>query len=243
MTTQCRESEMTKARILQAAKKEFVAHGFSGARMSAIAAIADVNQALLHYHFTGKDNLYKVVLRKMFGDFSRIYDERIINEVESWNVTPDLKLCAAVYVFVNSELYFCGDEINRIIAYEIAEGKGGIPEFIKEYLIPQFKSIDKILKEGITSGIFEISNTILFSVNILLLIKNVSHSEMFFRGTELYEVIYTKKYKAFYNFMIEFIFRTLRPTGKKLRLPVLSRYQKDKLNSILSEMKEDSKNY
>ena len=51
-------SSETRARILEAALREFSARGMAGARMDQIAAAAGVNKALLYYHFDSKENLY-----------------------------------------------------------------------------------------------------------------------------------------------------------------------------------------
>ena len=49
-------------KILAAAEIEFAARGFDGAGMKAISKRADVSQALLHYHFGSKDQLYTKVV-------------------------------------------------------------------------------------------------------------------------------------------------------------------------------------
>jgi AcrR family transcriptional regulator len=53
------------ARILEAARQEFVAKGFAAARMQAIARGAGVNHALLHYYFGSKEKLYDEALREI----------------------------------------------------------------------------------------------------------------------------------------------------------------------------------
>lgn len=58
-----RNSADTKKRILDAAEVEFAAKGFDGARLSAIARQADVQQALIHHYFEDKDGLHAEVLR------------------------------------------------------------------------------------------------------------------------------------------------------------------------------------
>lgn len=52
----------TKARILDAALREFSAHGLAGARMDRIASAASVNKALLYYYFESKERLYGAAL-------------------------------------------------------------------------------------------------------------------------------------------------------------------------------------
>jgi AcrR family transcriptional regulator len=56
-----RDPERSKQQLLDAAVVEFGAHGFSGARVSEIAARAGVNKQLISYYFGGKEGLYKAV--------------------------------------------------------------------------------------------------------------------------------------------------------------------------------------
>jgi TetR/AcrR family transcriptional regulator len=59
-----RDAVMTQQQILDAAEQEFSRHGLKGARMSAIAELATVTTAALHYYFENKENLYKAVLQR-----------------------------------------------------------------------------------------------------------------------------------------------------------------------------------
>jgi TetR/AcrR family transcriptional regulator len=63
-TKRRRHPERTKEQILQAAVAEFSAHGYSGARVSRIAANAAVNAQLISYYFDGKAGLYQAVLER-----------------------------------------------------------------------------------------------------------------------------------------------------------------------------------
>ncbi|MFE3317230.1 TetR/AcrR family transcriptional regulator [Nocardia sp. NPDC059195] len=56
-----RDPERSKQQLLDAAIAEFSAHGFRGARVSAIAARAGVNKQLISYYFGGKEGLYRAV--------------------------------------------------------------------------------------------------------------------------------------------------------------------------------------
>ena len=53
-----RDPERTRERILGAAVVEFGEHGFAGARISAIARRAGVNEQLISYYFDSKEGLY-----------------------------------------------------------------------------------------------------------------------------------------------------------------------------------------
>lgn len=59
-------------RILRAALKEFSTYGFSGARMERIARTAKVNKAMIFYYHASKQNLYEVLIRRVF---SKLYPQ------------------------------------------------------------------------------------------------------------------------------------------------------------------------
>ncbi|MFC4110593.1 TetR/AcrR family transcriptional regulator [Micromonospora zhanjiangensis] len=54
-----RDPHRTRERILDAALQEFSEHGYAGARVSAIASRAGVNQQLISYYFDGKAGLFQ----------------------------------------------------------------------------------------------------------------------------------------------------------------------------------------
>lgn len=54
----------TKQRILAAAEAEFLVRGYDRSRMQAIADRAQINKAMLHYHFGSKDELFAQVFRE-----------------------------------------------------------------------------------------------------------------------------------------------------------------------------------
>jgi AcrR family transcriptional regulator len=56
-----RDAERTRQLLLEAAQAEFAAHGYAGARISAIATRAGVNQQLISYYFGGKEGLYQAI--------------------------------------------------------------------------------------------------------------------------------------------------------------------------------------
>jgi TetR/AcrR family transcriptional regulator len=63
--SQAERADQTRARILEAAIREFAENGLSGARTEQIAEAAGVNKALLYYYFSGKDALYTAALEAM----------------------------------------------------------------------------------------------------------------------------------------------------------------------------------
>ena len=64
MVTSSRDPVRTRERILRAARREFVAKGFAGARVDAIARAASVNKRMLYHYFGDKEGLYRATLHE-----------------------------------------------------------------------------------------------------------------------------------------------------------------------------------
>jgi TetR/AcrR family transcriptional regulator len=63
--TQAERADQTRARILDAAVRQFSENGLAGARTEQIAEAAGVNKALLYYYFEGKEALYAAALESV----------------------------------------------------------------------------------------------------------------------------------------------------------------------------------
>ena len=63
-----RNPEASRARILDAARIEFVSHGLSGGRVDRIAEQSSVNKNLIYHYFGSKDALYLAVLERIYAD-------------------------------------------------------------------------------------------------------------------------------------------------------------------------------
>jgi TetR/AcrR family transcriptional regulator len=83
--TQAERADQTRARILDAAVREFSENGLSGARTEQIAEAAGVNKALLYYYFKGKDALYAAALETVAesvvaSSMAAFSDDRTVGE-------------------------------------------------------------------------------------------------------------------------------------------------------------------
>lgn len=63
-----RDAEATQQRILAAARTEFCARGFDGARVDRIADLAEANKRLLYEYFGNKEALYAAVLADAYRE-------------------------------------------------------------------------------------------------------------------------------------------------------------------------------
>lgn len=119
--------------ILSAAVKQFLARGYSGARMQAIADKAGINKALLHYHFSSKEKLYHAVLRDQFASFIESLIELFLREedFEPWLRRLIAKLLREFSSrpqfsrFIIWEWNSHGKELPRIFAEVLAQSKQG----------------------------------------------------------------------------------------------------------------------
>lgn len=61
-----RDPDQTRARILEAAKREFARHGLGGARVDRIALESGANKRMLYYYYGSKDELFLAVLEAAY---------------------------------------------------------------------------------------------------------------------------------------------------------------------------------
>ena len=62
----------TEQRILEAAEKEFMTKGFTGARTTEIAKAAGTTHAMLHYYFRTKKNLFEKIIAEKIQDLQKV---------------------------------------------------------------------------------------------------------------------------------------------------------------------------
>lgn len=61
-----RDAEATKARILEAAKREFARNGLGGARVDVIAEKARANKRMIYHYFQSKERLFQTVIENAY---------------------------------------------------------------------------------------------------------------------------------------------------------------------------------
>lgn len=88
-------------RILKAARKEFEAKGYAGARMQAIADEAEISKASLHYYFRSKDGIFQRIFDEAFEEYLSIISKLIVE-------TPDWENQIREFTGVLFEYIRCG---------------------------------------------------------------------------------------------------------------------------------------
>ncbi len=129
MTEPHNQQRDTEALILQAAEREFLEKGYSGAKTTAIAQAAGVTHAMLHYYFRTKEKLFEKIVADKMDKLKRVMFGVIGN--------PDLPLRERLKQGVEQHFDF------------IAENPH-LPRFIFNELHEHPERIDQV-KNGIAS--------------------------------------------------------------------------------------------
>ena len=83
-------SDITKNRILECAKKEFLNKGFDKAQVGEIAKAANVTTGAIYRHFKNKEDLFFTLIEDVYK-----YTLEVVVEVETKNESEDYKTLLA----------------------------------------------------------------------------------------------------------------------------------------------------
>jgi TetR/AcrR family transcriptional regulator len=133
--------------ILAAAGAEFAARGFAGARVDRIARRAKVNKAMLYYHFSSKQQIYRTLLRQMFTQAA----ERL-QAIADGPGTPARKIdlaIAGIAAFIQQHTAFAS-----IMLREVAEGGAHLDRETFKALGAVPRAVAGIVRQGVAAGDF-----------------------------------------------------------------------------------------
>jgi len=139
----------TRDRILAAATTEFARLGKAGARVDAIAHRAEVNKAMIYYHFQSKDNLYGEVIKQYF----RFVRDKLVRSVrESASAEELLTAVAATY----TGLFTVVEEFRPIMLRELADPDSDLLDqlaaIIRDAHLPQ--QLMELLSDNMAAGTY-----------------------------------------------------------------------------------------
>lgn len=149
-----RNTELSKQRILQAAEAEFAEKGIYGARVDKIAADAEINKRMLYAYFGDKENLYMVILSRVYRRMENV--EREIVDCRHTGKVLIEKIICAYFDFLKSNPTFVNilmwENLNRGYYLRRIEGsrveRGTIQYFVAEL---ENGKKDGIFRESIDS--------------------------------------------------------------------------------------------
>jgi AcrR family transcriptional regulator len=142
-----RPRRASSERILAAAALEFAERGFGGARVDRIARRAGVNKAMLYYHFTSKQALYRTLLRRTFTAAAEH-----MQAIAATSAAPADKVDAAIAGF--AALVAEKPFLPAVMMREVAEGGAHLDRATLAALAAVPRAVGGIIAEGTASGAF-----------------------------------------------------------------------------------------
>ena len=157
----------TRASIIAAARRLFAERGLEGTSVREVAEAANVNNAMIYYHFADKVDLYRAVLADSFTEFDRIWEHEVFS--------TSAPARAKIQKYVEELIRFQQDneEIRRILSMEFACCGKNLKWLADNFFNRSHEKLVAILKEGIKKG--ELKKVDL-SVAISALVGMVIHS-------------------------------------------------------------------
>ena len=140
----------TRERILDAAERLFMAHGYEGTSMRQITGEASVNLAAVNYHFGSKESLMQEVFRRRL-DWLNEERMRVLNDLEKEAGDQPVKPSAIVDAFFGTLLRMGGDEalggmtFLRLLGRTLTEPS----EFIRTFLAHEYQEVMDRYKEAL----------------------------------------------------------------------------------------------
>jgi len=142
------ESSMEQS-ILDAAEKLFLEKGFAATSTTQIAKEVGCNQALVHYYFRTKDNLFNRIFEKKFGDFFQVIFDT--TQLEQLDFKQKIRhICESHFDLLNKN-----PKIPMLILNELSRRPDHI-ELLREklHVLPEklFELMEKDLQTEVDAG-------------------------------------------------------------------------------------------
>ncbi len=144
-----RDAEATKARILDAAKKEFAKSGMGGARVDVIAEKAKANKRMIYHYFGSKEGLFQTVLENAYVDIRTAEQKLNLDHLEPRDALERLVRFTWAYYLRNPEFITLVNSENLHRAKHLKKS-----EVVKVYSRKFVSMMDDILSRGVAAGVF-----------------------------------------------------------------------------------------
>jgi len=154
----------TRADILAAARMVFAQRGFSGTSVREVAEAAQVNKAMIYYHFRDKVDLYRAVLSNSFDTMEHIWD----HDLFKGNAPARQKIQKYIEGFIRFQQK--NEDLRKILAMEFSttgEKSANLKWIAKNYFAKNHTALIKILEEGMKSGELKKMNPVMAVVSLI----------------------------------------------------------------------------
>jgi AcrR family transcriptional regulator len=144
-----RDAEATKARILEAAKREFAKSGMGGARVDTIAERARANKRMIYHYFESKEGLFQTVIEQAYVDIRTAEQKLNLDHLDPKTALEKLVRFTWEYYLKNPEFITLVNSENLHRAKHLKKS-----EVIKVFSRRFVSMVGGILERGVASGVF-----------------------------------------------------------------------------------------
>ncbi|SDR51747.1 transcriptional regulator, TetR family [Paraburkholderia fungorum] len=144
-----RDPEVTRARILEAAKKEFAKLGLAGGRVEAIATRAKANKRMIYHYFGSKEELFQAVLEDAYADIRHAEQKLNLEHLSPQDAIVALTTHTWNYYLKNPEFMTLVNSENLHKARHVKNS-----ERFKELHHGFISMLQGILDRGVKAGVF-----------------------------------------------------------------------------------------
>ncbi len=136
-------------RILSAAAKLFDTYGYKGTSVRQIAAEAQVNSALISYHFQGKQGVLETLIASYFETLFRLLEEQ---ETMQEHVSAIQRLEQVIQLYLRFQMEHA--PITRLIHRELSVESMLAREVMTLYMSRWKHGLSRVLEGGVAAGDF-----------------------------------------------------------------------------------------
>ncbi len=144
-----RDAEATKARILEAAKKEFAKNGLGGARVDVIAERARANKRMIYHYFSSKEGLFQTALEAAYVDIRTAEQKLDLDHLDPKAALERLVRFTWEYYLKNPEFLTLVNSENLHRAKHLRKS-----EIIKVVSRKFVNMVGSLLDRGVAAGVF-----------------------------------------------------------------------------------------
>lgn len=144
-----RDADLTRARILKAARTEFMRHGYSGARIGRISHGARSSDRMIYYYFGSKEALYIAVLESVYTELGVAESRLVLDESRPVEALRELIAFTWQYYLAHPEFVALLSNENLQRGRHIAKSLS-----VAKLSRPVLDVLGRVLEEGARQGVF-----------------------------------------------------------------------------------------
>ena len=144
-----RDPERTGKAILQAARSEFAAVGYEGARVDRVAEKSGLSKGLIYHYFGSKSALFLAVLEDIYGELRMQNEQLVLDTFEPVEGIKRLIEHTFDYFANHPEFIVLVNSENIMEAEHLKKS-----ETIRDLFDPVSSKIQELIDRGAESGIF-----------------------------------------------------------------------------------------